>query len=60
MIIPPSQGQQLFALANETKQFLFVPEAGHNDLFNSNFHCRPKPWDEGGCNLLRLVEKIGF
>lgn len=37
MIIPPSQGQQLFALANEPKQFLFVPEAGHNDLFNSNF-----------------------
>jgi len=36
-VIPPSQGRQLFALANEPKQFAFIPEAGHTDLFQSAF-----------------------
>lgn len=36
-VIPPSQGRQLFALANEPKQFLFVPDGGHNDMFETQF-----------------------
>ena len=36
-IIPPSQGQELFALANEPKQFWSVADGGHNDLFQSSF-----------------------
>lgn len=36
-VIPPLQGRQLFALANEPKQFAFIPEAGHADLFQSAF-----------------------
>jgi len=36
-VIPPSQGRELFALANEPKRFAFIPEAGHNDLFDSEF-----------------------
>ena len=36
-VVPPSQGKQLFALANEPKQFVFIPEAGHSDIFQSAF-----------------------
>lgn len=32
-VIPPAQGRRLFAAAREPKQALFVPEAGHNDLY---------------------------
>ena len=32
--IPISHGEQLFALANQPKQFVRFPEAGHNDLGN--------------------------
>jgi len=32
--IPPSQGQQLYFLANEPRQFYSLPAHGHNDLFN--------------------------
>jgi pimeloyl-ACP methyl ester carboxylesterase len=32
-VIPPSQGKQLFALANEPKQFHSLPNCGHNDCF---------------------------
>ena len=45
-VIPPSQGRELFALANEPKQFLFMPEAGHNDLFNSTFVNTSLKWLE--------------
>jgi len=33
-IIPPSQGKQLFDLANEPRQFYSLPGDGHNDIFN--------------------------
>jgi fermentation-respiration switch protein FrsA (DUF1100 family) len=33
-VIPPAQGKQLFALANEPKQFFFLADRGHNDMFN--------------------------
>lgn len=33
-IIPPSQGKQLYALANEPRQFYSLPDHGHNDLFD--------------------------
>ncbi len=36
-VIPPSQGRQRFALANEPRQFVFIPEAGHADMFRSEF-----------------------
>jgi hypothetical protein len=32
--IPPSQGKQLYFLANEPRQFYSLPDHGHNDLFN--------------------------
>lgn len=32
-IVPPSQGKQLFELANEPCQFESLPNHGHNDLF---------------------------
>jgi fermentation-respiration switch protein FrsA (DUF1100 family) len=34
-VIPPSHGKQLFELAHEPKHYVFIPEAGHNDLFDS-------------------------
>ena len=36
-VVPLSQGQKLFALANEPKEFHLFPEAGHNDLFDYGF-----------------------
>ncbi len=36
-VVPSSQGAQLFALANEPKQYFFVLDGGHNDLFESEF-----------------------
>ncbi len=33
-IIPPSQGKQLYALANEPRQFYSLPDRGHNDPFD--------------------------
>lgn len=35
-IIPPTHGKQLFELANEPKNYLLVPDAGHNNMFESN------------------------
>jgi fermentation-respiration switch protein FrsA (DUF1100 family) len=32
-VIPPSQGKQLYDLANEPRQFVSLPGHGHNDLF---------------------------
>jgi len=32
-VIPPSQGTQLFALANQPKEFRSLPGRGHNDAF---------------------------
>ena len=34
MIVPPSQGQQLFEMANKPKQFHALLDRGHNDLFD--------------------------
>lgn len=33
-VIPPSQGKQLYALANEPRQYNSLPDCGHNDAFN--------------------------
>jgi len=33
-IIPPSEGRELYALANEPRQFYSVPSRGHNDCFD--------------------------
>ncbi|HXW71787.1 MAG TPA: alpha/beta hydrolase, partial [Methylocella sp.] len=43
-VIPPSQGKQLFDLANEPKQFGFFPAAGHNDLFCGDFETLSLAW----------------
>jgi hypothetical protein len=32
-IIPPSQGRQLYMLANDPREFYSLPNHGHNDLF---------------------------
>jgi fermentation-respiration switch protein FrsA (DUF1100 family) len=32
LTIPLGHGERLFALANQPKQFVRFPEAGHNDL----------------------------
>ena len=33
-VVPPSQGKQLYDLANEPRQFYSLPGDGHNDLFD--------------------------
>jgi len=33
-IIPPSEGRELYALANEPRQFYSLPGRGHNDCFD--------------------------
>ena len=33
-VVPVKFGRQLFAAANEPKQAEFVPDAGHNDVYN--------------------------
>jgi fermentation-respiration switch protein FrsA (DUF1100 family) len=33
-VIPPSQGKQLYQLANEPRQFYSIPGHGHNDSFD--------------------------
>ncbi|MGA3046665.1 MAG: alpha/beta hydrolase [Terracidiphilus sp.] len=33
-VIPPSQGKQLYDLANEPRQYASLPGHGHNDLFH--------------------------
>jgi len=33
-VVPPNQGRQLYNLANDPRQFLSLPNHGHNDLFN--------------------------
>ncbi len=33
-VVPTKFGKQLFAAANEPKQSYFVPEAGHNNVYN--------------------------
>jgi fermentation-respiration switch protein FrsA (DUF1100 family) len=33
-IIPPSQGLELYSLANEPKEFHSLPDRGHNDAFD--------------------------
>ena len=43
-VIPPSQGRELFALANEPKEFFFAPSAGHNDMFSSGFTAASLKW----------------
>jgi fermentation-respiration switch protein FrsA (DUF1100 family) len=35
-VIPPSQGRQLFVLANEPKEFHSLPGRGHNDSFDDS------------------------
>ncbi len=32
-VIPPSQGRELYSLANEPKEFRSIPDRGHNDAF---------------------------
>ena len=34
-IVPASQGRRLSELANEPRQFLSLPNHGHNDLFDA-------------------------
>jgi fermentation-respiration switch protein FrsA (DUF1100 family) len=34
-IVPPWMGHKLFEVANEPKQALFLPEVGHNNLYNA-------------------------
>ena len=35
-VIPPPEGRQLYALANEPKQFAFIPEAGYTDILQTD------------------------
>jgi uncharacterized protein len=43
-VIPPSQGRDLFAMANEPKQFYFSAPAGHNDMFGYGFAAAGVEW----------------
>ena len=52
-VIPTSEGRQLYAIANQPKQFAFIPEAGHTDLFQSEFVALSLQW------LARLAANMG-
>lgn len=39
-VVPHRLSQRLFAAANEPKQALWIPEAGHNDLYAHGAHLR--------------------
>jgi uncharacterized protein len=43
-VIPPPQGRELFAMANEPKEFFFAPKAGHNDMFDFGFGAASLKW----------------
>jgi len=43
-VIPPAQGRDLFAMANEPKQFYFSASAGHNDMFDYGFGAASVEW----------------
>ncbi|MCI0598990.1 MAG: alpha/beta fold hydrolase, partial [Beijerinckiaceae bacterium] len=43
-VIPPSQGRQLFELANEPKQFHFMPAKDHTGLLDSDFIAASLTW----------------
>jgi uncharacterized protein len=43
-VIPPSQGRDLFAMANKPKQFYFSAPAGHNDMFDYGFGAASLEW----------------
>jgi len=43
-VIPPTQGREIYALANEPKEFFFAPTAGHNDMFDFGFGAASLKW----------------
>jgi fermentation-respiration switch protein FrsA (DUF1100 family) len=43
-VIPPQHGRDVFALANEPKQFYFSAAAGHNDMFDFGFGAASVKW----------------
>ena len=43
-VISPAQGREVYALANEPKEFFFAPTAGHNDMFDSGFGAASLKW----------------
>jgi fermentation-respiration switch protein FrsA (DUF1100 family) len=45
-IIPPSEGRELYSLANEPRQFYSIPGHGHNDCFN-DFATISMDWVKG-------------
>ncbi len=46
-IVPLRQGQKLFELAKEPKQFHLFPESTHNDLFGEHFYALTLEWLNG-------------
>lgn len=46
LIIPYSQGQRLFALANQPKEFFSIPGGGHSDQFEHGFREKMVQWME--------------
>jgi fermentation-respiration switch protein FrsA (DUF1100 family) len=43
-VIAPSQGRDLFALANQPKEFYSSPVSGHNDMFHNDFAQASVQW----------------
>jgi hypothetical protein len=43
-VIPPAQGREIYALANEPKEFFSAPAAGHNDMFDFGFGAASLKW----------------
>jgi fermentation-respiration switch protein FrsA (DUF1100 family) len=43
-VIPPVQGRDLFALANEPKEFFTAAQAGHNNMFDFGFGAASLAW----------------
>lgn len=44
VVVPPSHGKALFALANEPKQFYFSPDKGHSDMYEGGLFPATGQW----------------
>lgn len=46
VVVPPAQGQQIFNLAHEPKEYVFIPEGTHINIFESEFLAKSLTWLE--------------
>jgi len=56
-LIPPSQGKQLYDLANEPRQYYSIPGRGHNDAFD-NFAVLGLDWTDRLRGKNQITEEL--